>query len=1296
MPAGRWRRFVVRPLVWLLAIVALGALALRLVLASDFARGRVRDFTVTRLAEALGRAVTIERIEFSLVPATLIVEGLTISGDRPDAPPLLTLRHGEVDANLANLGAGRLELRRVALRGLDIALEFREDGSDNLPRLRGEGGRGLTVTIGGLSVDDSRLLVDHREVPLELTANAVRARLVAVGESGLDGTVAAQDVSLRLPQAERPLALAVAARVRLDGDRLRIARARVSGRDLALTAEGDVGLRRGQGVRLTTTVATRGELLDEIGWLRGEIAGALELAGEVKWRPGEWSVTGRASSPRVRVVDFELEELAGDVRVDAAGAELALERARWADGGLTGSFGVRFAPGYPAALDVFVADADVDAVLARFAVPAEGVRGRLSGPLRYEFDLLDAARGNGRGEFLVGVDRVGETLLAAEGEVGVTLAAGVVSLAPLRWSAAGQRVTGSGEIELDGGSGRLELAVASEDLGGLVALLPFLDREALWLPSAGTGELDVTIDLTAGGGYEVAVEIAGAALVAPGIAADRVTGMLRATPAAVVVERLELARGEGRLELAGRLPTAQDEPLQLVVTVEQWPFEDAAPWLPAELPIAGPARGSLTLGGTAAELVGEAELVLAPAAVAGVPARRLAARVDWDGERLRLAAARLDFDAGGIEGAGTLRFADEALDFHFESPALALDREPFGRPDGGALAGTMRVTADLTGTLASPRLELLGEAHDAALAGKTLEEGGGLDITASWAEGRLAAEIDLGGELHLTGGGELVVGGDAQLEFELASSRLDRLVALATGTVVEGLEGALTASLAVDWPAGERPRAELLVPELVFGWQGRELRSREPIVARLDESGLTVVSFYLGSGEDELFVGGRVDFADDPRLNLHLQIELAAEWLAGPLGDLDITGRVDALADLRGTVAKPELNGQVGWSKGRIVPPLLPHTFEKGRALFLLYPGSLVLDRLNGEFAGGTLDASGRLQLSDGRLGNYRFQAAGRELSLRWPTGWQLKGEADLTLQSTPGGRQLGGQVTLERAYYFQDIDLSPTQLVQRLLTRSPVVVPETDELLAATALDIAVSAPGTIRIRNNVATLTATAELAVRGSLARPAVFGDVVTSAASEVEYGGSKYRIERGVLTFANPTRIDPLLDVVASTRVQEYNVRLQLSGPLSRPLTTFSSDPPLPDLEILGLLTTGAPIESAVLTDVRAGSGETASGVAAEALLYGQAASLVGARVGRLFGFDRIRVEPLTARDSVSTARVTVGKKLSSRLFVTYSYDPSSTAEDIIQIEWRMSDHLQLVLTQNGDESYAVDARWEKRF
>ena len=59
-------------------------------------------------------------------------------------------------------------------------------------------------------------------------------------------------------------------------------------------------------------------------------------------------------------------------------------------------------------------------------------------------------------------------------------------------------------------------------------------------------------------------------------------------------------------------------------------------------------------------------------------------------------------------------------------------------------------------------------------------------------------------------------------------------------------------------------------------------------------------------------------------------------------------------------------------------------------------------------------------------------------------------------------------------------------------------------------------------------------------------------------------------------------------------------------------------------------------------------------------------------------------------------MTVGKRLSRDLFATYSYDPSTTEQQILQLEWDINRSLTLVLTQNGDDSYSVDSRWQKSF
>ena len=199
------------------------------------------------------------------------------------------------------------------------------------------------------------------------------------------------------------------------------------------------------------------------------------------------------------------------------------------------------------------------------------------------------------------------------------------------------------------------------------------------------------------------------------------------------------------------------------------------------------------------------------------------------------------------------------------------------------------------------------------------------------------------------------------------------------------------------------------------------------------------------------------------------------------------------------------------------------------------------------------------------------------------------------------------------------------------------------------------------------------------------------MTTDPGGTIDYSGSTYTLDRAIVTFANPTRIEPLLDVVARTKINEYQVTLSVLGSIARPSTTLGSDPPLPDYDVLSLLATGTP---SGLSELSSSAQGAAPGMAAETLLYGQAASLVSARVGKLFGIDRLKVDPLAGGDNLSAARVTVGKRLSSRVYLTYSVDPSSTAQQVLQVEWKVSDDLTLVLTQNGDESYAVDARWEK--
>ena len=90
-------------------------------------------------------------------------------------------------------------------------------------------------------------------------------------------------------------------------------------------------------------------------------------------------------------------------------------------------------------------------------------------------------------------------------------------------------------------------------------------------------------------------------------------------------------------------------------------------------------------------------------------------------------------------------------------------------------------------------------------------------------------------------------------------------------------------------------------------------------------------------------------------------------------------------------------------------------------------------------------------------------------------------------------------------------------------------------------------------------------------------------------------------------------------------------------------------------------------------------------------------MVTERVNQLFGFDQLRVNPIAGSGTSGTSvAFTVGKQLSRDLYVTYSRDPTSSLDYVLQAEWTVTSGVTLVLTQNGNDSYAVDVRWEHRF
>lgn len=1325
---------------YLLLLVVLLLSGVYLWLQSDDARERGALLLEARLSEFFGRDVEVGRVSWSLFPLTIEAWDVVIPGDiereGPDARPFARVPHLLVQVRLEEWTEWRdpvLEVEQVMATGPEVDIIVREDGTNNLPRFgRDTGGPSrMEVHLGALVVQEGVLWFNAMELPLDFEARSVFARLQGVeseaiaGEGpdaglALEGLVTAQDAEITLPGGE-PYPFTLSARARFGPRRIDFERILVNGAHLRARTSGVLVVPEDERrLELDLSADARVHLAEHLGYLERDEAGdlpaegPLRFDGELVWAPDGWSVQGRLASERLDLADRVLRDVAGELRVLPESLRYEIATASYAGGSLSGLVTVELQDDpRPVGVDLSLAGIDLGTLVADQGLDLEGVRGTLRGDVSYRFTTDAPEEGSGWADLLVDSARQGPLPegLALTGQVPLEIDRGVVRTGAARLvSESGSQVLhADGSFDISARTGRFRWDLATSDVGQLTALVPVEEEDGsvpAWLPTAGRGEAEGVLRIRPDG-VSVDATLDLHDVESTGLVADALEGSLSVSNRGVSNLRLQATAGGGALMVTGSVPFEEAGPdavLDLTIDAASWPADERlAAWLPFELPVEGPISGRLDLRGSGEDLSGRVDLAVEPAVVAGFEVDLLLAELAFDPGRVTVERGVIRTEAGDLVATGVLDRGSGAMDFRVEAPSLDLTEDPFADRLAGDVAGEISLVADVEGTLEAPEARLRLESSGLTVGGRRLATGdraAALEIV--WDGEQVVAQGGLAGLVTLEGGGRL----DrerADLSFDLSTERLGDLARLVAPEVPEGFGGRLDGELVVAGGLAEPEdlRVSLRLPELVVRFEEHAMRNVEPVVVRYTGEAIAIDSLFLEEPEtaSEVFVQGTVGLGEGAPLDLNLQGSVSTDWAEILVPQIEMEGTFDVLASVGGTLSEPRLDGQGELRDASLIVDGFPQSLDDLSAVVLFYPNQVVLDRARARVGGGTMQASGRVvppwATAEGAGLEYSLQTSLDDVTLRYPEGFWLSADAALSLLSTPDGRLLRGTVQLDRAYYVQDIEVSLFQIMRRALRADRLEVAETGEVESTTQLALSVSAPGTVRVRNNLADLTGTAELTVRGTLARPIVFGEIEIDRGGTLVYSDTEFEVERARLTFASPTRIDPIVDLVATTEVREYDITLNLSGRLDTLQAQVNADPPLSDLDVVALLTTGqAPAEGGLtpgITDL-----ETFASDTAERFLYGQAASVVSERLETLFGVDTLRISPVTSETGGAIGSVTIGKRLSSDVLVTYTSQPTSTEEYLVQVEWQVDENLTLIFTSVEGEAYRVDARWDRRF
>ncbi|HEY8232269.1 MAG TPA: translocation/assembly module TamB domain-containing protein [Vicinamibacteria bacterium] len=1263
------------------------------------------------LSRYFKRPVSVAGVGLRLRTGELEIAGLRVAGLTPEAPPFLEIASVRVRPSLAPLRGNRIVLSRVRLEGLRLRIHAFPapplgPGGDDIPKLGGSGrGGGLGVGIERLVIAGGEFILDHERVPLDLDLPDFRGRLQGRPEGGVAGHLSFEPGRLRIGSAPE-LVLGTEIDVVVNRGVIDVQGARLFAENMNLAYQGRIRLAgRPQGQfslegPVDLAVLERHVFRSGLGF-----AGAPSFTGLLSIDGSRLRIEGRMQGTEGAFMGTPVERFAGWLSYDGTSG-LVMRELEVATLGGNAALAVDVPPTAtrrPVSIRGRLQDADAEGLLRMlFGWGELGVGTAATGELDVSWPKGQTRRVSGVLELALAERSDGRLPLA--GSLTWRAQDGVQRYERLELEGRGLGVRVSGEVDAEERA-RLELAVETDDLAAAELALVRI-RRALGSPEAQPvgvsgggrfrGRWGGTLEWPVFEGRFEGREIGYADV---GWGAVTWTGSFDSEAEAVVAQPLVARKGDAELEWTGRAEIGWlglKDAIAGRARVAAWPVEDLVRFMKWDVAASGRVTGSASVRGRRSAPEGDAQGTARAGRYYGLAYDEARLESRWKPGRaevtkgeLRLGGGRLGFsgsvtDDGVYDGTGELEAVElEAL------VAMPKDAPPLGgRVSGSVLLQGTAARPRVVATLGSPRL-FLGDEGVGALEARLVGSGDGrLVLDGRCRSGRV--DLTLGGSVFATQPYE------ADLRLALRSTSLDPFLRALGQPLPQGLALVASGDALVKGPLA-RPadlRAEARLPEIELLMADFPVRAREPVELRLAEGRLELGRLHLGGEGTDLYVDGAADLVGDGPLAVQARGQADLRVLAALTRRFRGTGDARLAVSVSGSRRAPLVRGTLDLEGAGLRLRGFPHGVEGLRGRVRFSERAAELEGVSGTLASGPLTLAGQLGYAGGTLGSYDVRASGRGLALRYPEGLRSLLDAELRLFGDSQQQWVTGKIDVRQALYTRRYDVAS----ELLALRRTLPVAAGPAAGSGARLDLRIEAPGTLRIDNNLATLAARAQLQLQGTSDAPVVTGR------AEIERGrlyfqGRTYVIQRGALDFVNPERLDPLFDIEASTRMRSYQVTLRVSGTLERVTPTLTSDPPLSSLQILALLAGQEESEVASLTQTQARDkqGELARAGAAT-LAAGRLSESMGLEreAERLFGLNRFSIDPslLRGAGTTPTARVTVGKRLTTDLNVLYSQDLRGTEERILAVEYTLTDRFSLLLTRTdpGTAKTGAERGW----
>ncbi len=686
------------------------------------------------------------------------------------------------------------------------------------------------------------------------------------------------------------------------------------------------------------------------------------------------------------------------------------------------------------------------------------------------------------------------------------------------------------------------------------------------------------------------------------------------------------------------------------------------------------------------------------------------------------AAARKVTLAGSFQHAPT-DFLSGTIQANLTTNDLALHQIQTLRKYQPAVGGIARGAGDfvlqLTHAQSGEQVELTRLNADLFTRSFAIDnkELGDVHLTARTVAGQqtpmIAVQLEAGvahSSIHGTGNWRLTPGypGSGEITFSKVNLAEVRKLLAPHATSLTSLGGSVEGKITFSGSA-ETPRAmagTLEIPKLEIRPEpGGEIpipaslrdvviQNQGPIRAAMTNGNIRVETARVTARSTDLSLAGTVNLGAASPLNLRTSGNLDLSILPMFERDLVSSGTVAASATIRGAFAQPEILGRLDVRNASFNFEGLPNGLSNANGTVIFDPTRATIQSMSAETGGGKVNLTGFLAFSNGPMA-LRLEADAKEVRVRYPEGVSTVADASLRLIGTSERSTLSGTITVVRSAFNAHTDLG------RILENAaaPVQTPAVQTgLVGNMQFDVDILTAPNVSFQTSLTqSLRADASLRLRGTLSNPVLLGRVNISQ-GDLTFFGSKYTINEGAISFFNPVKLEPVLDVSLETRARGVDVTINVTGPLNKLNVSYRSDPPLQFSDLVALLATGRTPDNPTLAASNPGTPQNWQEMGASALLGQAIANPLAGRLQRFFGVSKIKIDPLlTGVAGNAQARVTIEQNVTPDITFTYITNVASStgSAQVIRAEWDFARHWSAVAIRDEYGYFGIDFQYRKR-